>query len=204
VVTENVGGPVLYTVGHSNYTFERFLELLRAHGIEVVVDVRSQPYSKYTPYFDHDQLQKTLPPAGVRYLFLGKELGGRPEGKEFYDGDGHVVYARMAQSELFQSGVARLEKGIGAYKVAVMCGEEDPTNCHRRLLITRVMQERGWRVMHIRGDGRLQPEEELAEEERRKHPEVDQISMFPQAEEETWKSTRSVSPRKPQSSSSEP
>lgn len=200
-VPDNAVEPVLYTMGHSNYRFERFLELLRAHGIEVVVEVRSQPYSKYTPYFDHDPLQKTMPPAGVRCLFLGKELGDRPEDGEYYDADGHVVCARMAQSELFRSGVARLQKGVSEYKVAIMCGEEDPRNCHRRLLITPVMRQHGCRVVHVRGDGRLQPDEELAEEERRKHPQADQISMFPENEEEAWRSTRSASPRRPRSRS---
>lgn len=195
--------PTLYTVGHSNHSFERFLELLRAHGIEVLVDIRSQPYSKYTPYFDSDQLVKTLPNEGIKYLFLGKELGGRPENTSFYDAEGHVVYARMASSPEFLAGVERLDHGARKFRVALLCGEEDPTSCHRRLLVARVMGERGFEVTHIRGDGRLQAEDQLAREEQQRDPRTAQLGIFEIPEEERWRSTRSASRKKPQHNSSE-
>src|ERR1700687_2127447 len=89
-------GPCLFTVGHSNHPLQVFLELLKAHQIHVLVDVRSHPYSRYVPQFNCDELQDVLKCAGLRYLFLGKELGGRPEGKEFYDEEGHALYSRLA------------------------------------------------------------------------------------------------------------
>jgi uncharacterized protein (DUF488 family) len=193
----------LYTIGHSNHTFEKFLDLLKKHAIGVLVDVRSQPYSKYTPYFDADVLKKHIPDAGLKYLFMGKELGGRPEGTAYYDGDGHVLYSRMAQSDVFLEGISRLEHGSRACRVAIFCSEEDPTSCHRRLLISRVMRERGFQIAHIRGDGRVQTEEELAAEEELGRRDAGQLTMFEVPEEERWKSTRSVSPRKPQPNSSE-
>ncbi len=193
----------LYTIGHSNHAFEKFLELLKQHAIEVLADVRSQPYSKYTPYFDSDVLKKHVPDAGLKYVFMGKELGGRPEGTEFYDSDGRVLYSRMAKADAFVEGIDRLEHGARTYRVALLCSEEDPTCCHRRLLISRVMRERGCQIVHIRGDGRLQTEEELAAEEERGRRDAGQLSMFEVPEEERWKSTRSVSPRKPQPNSSE-
>lgn len=193
----------LYTIGHSNHTFEKFLDLLKKHAIDVLVDVRSQPYSKYTPYFDADVLKKHIPDAGLKYLFMGKELGGRPEGAEYYDGDGRVLYSRMAQSDAFLEGIQRLESGVRAYNVVVLCSEEDPTGCHRRLLISRVMRERGFRIAHIRGDGRVQTEEELAAEEELGRRDAGQLTMFEVPEEERWKSIRSVLPRKPQPNSSE-
>lgn len=193
----------LFTIGHSNHSFERFLELLRGSGVEVLVDVRSQPYSKYTPYFDSDQLIKTLPPVGIKYLFLGKELGGRPSDSAFYDAEGHVVYARMATSPQFREGIGRLDAGARKFRVALLCGEEDPTNCHRRLLVARIMGKRGFEVTHIRGDGRLQREDELAREEQQRDPMTAQLGMFEIPEEERWRSTRSASRKKPQPNSSE-
>jgi uncharacterized protein (DUF488 family) len=98
-------------------------------------------------------------------LFLGKELGGRPESSEFYDAEGFVLYSRIAESPLFLEGIERLITGITTYRVALMCGEENPANCHRRLLVGRVLAKRGVSVRHIRGDGTVQDEDELAQEE---------------------------------------
>ena len=120
------GEPVacLYTIGHSNHAPEVFLGLLSAHGIEALVDVRSQPYSRYAAQFDKPGLNALLAGAGITYLFMGKELGGRPDGTEFYDpADGRVLYDRVAASPLFLRGLARLETGIQKYRVAMMCDQ---------------------------------------------------------------------------------
>ena len=160
--TNTNAGSFVLTVGHSNHTVEHFLGLLKSHAVEVVVDTRSQPYSKYSTQFDQKDLKQSLAAAGLRYLYLGRELGGRPEGEEFYDPDGHVLYDRVAETPRFQEGLSRLEQGIREYRVALLCAEENPAGCHRRLLIGRVLLEHGIQVEHIRGDGRVQLEEEVA------------------------------------------
>ncbi len=185
--------PRVFTIGHSNHTVEHFLGLLKAHAIQVVVDARSQPYSKYATQFDHEALKPVLQAAGIRYLYLGKELGGRPEGDEFYDEEGHVFYDRVAATPLFQEGLARLERGIREYTVATLCAEENPAACHRRLLVSRVLLDHGFQVDHIRGDGRVQTEAEVAAEA---DPNRDQFSLFQKAEAEPWKSIPSVSRKK--------
>jgi uncharacterized protein (DUF488 family) len=114
--------------------------------------------------FDQKDLKQALGRADIRYLYLGRELGGRPEGEEFYDQDGHVLYDRVAETRQFQEGLTRLENGIREYQVAMLCAEENPAACHRRLLIGRVLLEHGIQVDHIRGDGRVQTEEEVAAE----------------------------------------
>jgi uncharacterized protein (DUF488 family) len=181
--------PHVFTIGHSNHTVDHFLGLLKSQGVQVVVDARSQPYSKYATQFDHDALKAALQDAGIRYLYLGRELGGRPEGDEFYDDEGHVLYDRVAATGLFQEGLSRLERGIREYKVAMLCAEENPAACHRRLLVGRVLLERGIRVEHIRGDGRIQTEEEVAAEA---DPNQDQLQLFQTTEAEPWKSIPSV------------
>jgi uncharacterized protein (DUF488 family) len=187
--TNAAASPRVLTIGHSNHTMEHFLGLLKSHGVEVVVDTRSQPYSKYATQFDHEALKLALQDAGIRYLYLGRELGGRPKGDELYDEEGHVLYDRVAASYLFQEGLMRLERGIREYKVALLCAEENPAACHRRLLVGRVLLDHGIQVEHIRGDGRIQTEDEVAAEV---DPRRDQLSLFQKVEAEPWKSIPSV------------
>ncbi len=191
----------LYSIGHSSHSIELFVELLTKHAIQVLVDVRSAPYSRYAPQFDHDLLPASLNEAGIKYLFLGRELGGRPEKKEYYDADGHVVYGRITGDPLFLSGIERLERGMRDFRIALMCGEEDPAHCHRRLLVTRVLMERGHQVLHIRGDGRIMSDEEVARASG-KSLVNEQPALFAELDEDQWRSTASVSPRKAPASSS--
>lgn len=180
----------LLTVGHSNHDLGRLLALLRAHGVQCIADVRSWPVSRYTPWFDRQPLREALDAAGVRYVFLGRELGGRPKEQHLYDEGGHVRYDAVASSKDFARGLERLRRGVEALRIAVMCAEENPEHCHRRLLVGRVLFEEGTRVLHIRGDGRLEPESGF----------VRLGSLF--EESLPWRSTASVSPRRPLRTSS--
>lgn len=198
MVTRNASEtPALYTAGHSNHALPEFLQLLKQHGIEVLVDVRSHPYSKYVAHFNKEEIQTALKQAGLKYLFLGAELGGRPAEDEFFDDEGHVLYYRVAQSPLFLGGIERVEAGSRHYRVALMCSEEDPAVCHRHLLVGRVLVERGARVVHIRGDGTLQTYEDIPA------PELEQPLLFDIPGMNPWKSLRSVSRRRLPPSSSE-
>ena len=190
-----------FTIGHSNHDFEAWLALVRRHQIQVVVDTRSSPYSKYVPQFDRELVQRSLEQAGVRYLFLGDDLGGRPANPAYYDGSGHVLYSRLRDDAHFQAAIARLESGMERFSVALLCGEEDPAHCHRRLLIGRVLSERGHTMLHIRGDGRLDSDESVAAEAR-KPLVADQPALFAELDEDQWRSTASVLPKKAQASSS--
>jgi uncharacterized protein (DUF488 family) len=196
-------GPVVFTVGHSNISQEAFIALLTLHRIEVLVDVRSAPYSKYVPHFNGDALKQAVVRAGIKYLHLGGELGGRPREREFYDAKGHVRYDFIAESPQFQEGIERLLRGIREHRVALMCNEENPHECHRRLLLGRVLTARGVTVLHIRGDGRVQAEAELTEAERKNAPaDIQQEFGFVTKEKPEWKSTRSVSQARPPKPSS--
>jgi uncharacterized protein (DUF488 family) len=193
-------GPRALTIGHSNHPIDRFLQLVKDHQVEVIVDTRSQPYSKYSPQYDQESLRNALTAAGVKYVYMGRELGGRPNGAEFYDEEGHVLYGRVAESPLFLEGLERLEKGLQAHRMALLCSEENPAGCHRRLLVGRVLGRRGTAIDHIRGDGRLQSEAELIREETGDDA---QLSLFDHAATPPWKSIPSVLPKKRQNSSSQ-
>jgi len=203
VVQQPGSGDGLYSIGHSNHALDHFLHLLTQSRIEAVVDVRSEPHSRYSPHFDREHLRPALAREGIRYVFLGEELGGRPGGEEFYDATGRVRYDRLAESPAFRAGLGRLREGAAAHRVAMMCSEEDPRQCHRYLLVARVLEHEGTRVLHIRGDGRLQTAAELEEEAARQRGEAGQLSLFGSTEETPWRSTRSVSPRGARPTSSE-
>jgi uncharacterized protein (DUF488 family) len=174
----------LLTLGHSNHRLERFVELLRAHDVQGVADVRSWPASRYAPWFDREPLRRALRDAGVRYLFLGRELGGRPDEEDLYDEHGHVRYDALASTDEFARGLQRLRHGIETLRLAVVCAEEDPEHCHRRMLVARVLFEEGMPVQHIRGDGRLESE--------RGFTRLDSLFEEPLP----WRSTASVSQRR--------
>jgi len=194
-------GPRVFTIGHSSHSLDTFLDLLRRQQITCVVDVRSSPHSAYAPHFNKSGVERSLIAQGIRYVFLGDKMGGKPEGQAFYDDEGHVLYYRLAQSERFQQGINDVMREVQAYRVALLCGEEDPTECHRRVLIGRVLGERGLNVFHLRGDGGVQREEEVAKDEDLSKTKG-QGRLFDMEEAEEWKSAQSVLPRKEQRNSS--
>ncbi len=152
---------IVYTIGHSNHSADRFVELLERHGIEVLVDVRSRPSSRFSPHFAKKRLSRRLAEQGLEYRFLGAELGGMPDEDRFYDSDGYVLYDRLAASERFTRGIAALVEIAADRRTALMCGEENPTGCHRRLLLGRALIDRGVELLHVRGDGRVERDADL-------------------------------------------
>jgi uncharacterized protein (DUF488 family) len=144
----------ILTIGHSRHTLERFLALLREAEVTAVADVRSAPMSRFAPHFNKKALAESLAAQGVEYVFLGKELGGRPERVEMYT-QGVADYEKMAASPEFRAGLARLKEAAERYRLAVMCSEADPLGCHRCLLVGRVLAEAGHDVDHILPSGEI-------------------------------------------------
>ena len=144
----------IYSIGHSDHTIEAFLDLLRQQMVTVVVDVRSQPYSRWAPQFNRENLACDLEAADIRYVFMGDSLGGRPADPALYETDRErPCYERVAQSAAYQAGIEQLLRLAEAEHVAVMCSEGDYRRCHRALLITPTLLVGGARVFHIRPDG---------------------------------------------------
>lgn len=179
--------PTLFTIGHSNHSAEAFVALLQQNGIEVLVDTRSQPYSRFLAHFNRGQLDADLRQRGIKYLFMGDQLGGRPTGDEYYDEKGHVRYDRLSQSPEFLEGLARLQKGLTQFRVAIMCSEENPLECHRYLLIARVLRDRGVKVLHVRGNGSVQDDRDLEQTES-----LSRRSLFDCLEEPSWVSPQPI------------
>jgi len=190
-----------FTIGHSSNTAEHFIKLLQQHRIEVLVDTRSAPYSRYSPHFDREALRDAVTAAGMKYLYLGDVVGGRPKDEAHYDEHGRARYAAMGRDEEFLGGIERLERGADEFRLALMCSEEDPTHCHRRLLIGRVLIERGAEVIHIRGNGETQAESLVAAASGKPLVEA-QPALFAEMDEDKWRSTASVLPKNQQPNSS--
>ncbi len=148
----------LFTVGHSNHSLERFLELLGQHEIGAIADVRSMPYSRYCPHFNPPLLKPALMNAGIAYVFLGKQLGARPDDPACYV-DGSVSYERLAAQREFQDGLDRVLQGLSRFRLALMCTEKDPIDCHRMILICRRLRSREIAIQHILADASLETNE---------------------------------------------
>jgi uncharacterized protein (DUF488 family) len=144
------------TIGHSTHPLAKFVSLLKRHGVTAVADVRSAPFSRFNPHFNKAELERSLKAEGIRYVFLGRELGARSDDPSCYE-KGRVQYARLARTEAFRQGIERLRRGAAEHRIACMCAEREPLECHRTLLVARVLEAEGMDVAHIHADGRLEP-----------------------------------------------
>jgi uncharacterized protein (DUF488 family) len=152
----------LFTIGHSNHSIEAFIALLQQHGVTALADVRSHPYSRYLPHFNQTPLKTALFDVGIRYVFLGRELGARPSDPSCYV-DGKALYERIASTDLFSQGIQRILKGAATYKIALMCAEKDPITCHRAILVCQNLREFNLDINHILRNGNLETHQHLEE-----------------------------------------
>jgi uncharacterized protein (DUF488 family) len=153
----------VWTVGHSTHTYEQFLSLLQNSAITALADVRSLPFSRRAPQFNRDELNNQLRNSGISYVFLGDQLGGRPRGRDLYS-NGAADYEKIASTPSFGEGLARVLEGARRYRVAIMCAERDPLECHRCLLIGKGLAERGVGIKHILWSGSLLTQSEIEEQ----------------------------------------
>jgi len=141
-------------------SFSRFLSLLHDHAITAIADVRTSPYSRHSPQFSKHTLRDQLRQAGIAYVFLGDELGGRPKDDQLFS-DGVADYEKMARQSQFTKGLNRVIEGAKKYRIAMMCSEHDPLDCHRCLLVGRALHELGIPVRHILSNGAIVDQEEI-------------------------------------------
>jgi uncharacterized protein (DUF488 family) len=155
------GDDGVFTIGYGDRTSEDFVALLRAHRISSITDVRSQPYSKFQPEYSREALTAILARAGIRYLFLGDALGGRPEDPSCYT-DGKVDYDKCRAKDLYLRGIDRvMDAHRAGHRFALMCSEKAPESCHRSKLLGQTLCERGVAVVHIDQAGAAVPHAEV-------------------------------------------
>ncbi len=155
----------IYTIGYGNRSLEEFIEVIKQHGIEYLIDVRSVPFSRYKPEFSKTILSKQLSRHNIRYVFLGDELGGRPKGPSLNDNEGKVDYSKVRKTDFYRSGIDRLCKAFERQEVvALMCSEGKPENCHRSKLIGETLiGERKIKTLHIDENNNLVSHEKVIE-----------------------------------------
>ncbi|SRR5258706_8196029 len=162
---------IIYTIGHSNVLASKITSVLKQYGIHVLVDVRSSPYSQYSPQFNRGDLELFIKNSGIEYKFAGEYLGGRPKDPSCYKNGQipdrnadflHLVdYPVVMTKDWFIRGLNRLVQIAQTEKVAIMCSEEDPAACHRHHLIGKALMQKGISVRHIRSDGNMVKAEQI-------------------------------------------
>lgn len=161
MMSDAPAAPEVLTVGHSNHPIDRFFDLVAGHGVNALVDVRTSPFSRFAPQFNKEALAASARERGLAYVFLGRELGGRPSDPRLVDANGVADYAGMARTAEFADGIARVMQGLGkGYRIALTCSERCPTECHRCLLVARRIGAEGVRTAHILFDGRREEQVE--------------------------------------------
>ena len=164
----------LYTIGHGTRKIEDFIALLRRHGIEYLLDVRSKPYSRFNPQYRQQALKKSLEEKGIQYVFMGDTLGGRPEDPSCYDKEGHIRYEILRTKEYFLQGIERLKTASSKkVKAALMCSESNPCQCHRSRLIGKALSVEKIELLHIDEKGQLKDQQAVMYEINKGFPEND-------------------------------
>jgi hypothetical protein len=179
----------LFTIGHSNHEIASFMLLLKKHNITALADVRSHPYSRFLKHFNQSILSNALKNEGIYYVFLGKELGARPSSQECYV-NGKALYEKIAKTSAFNHGIERILQGVKKQRIALMCAEKDPLECHRAILICQHLRPWDLDINHILKNGDLESHNHLEERMLNKHGFTDfsdsnqkeiQLSLFVQA-----------------------
>ena len=143
----------IYTIGHSNYSMEKLIQMLRYYNIDTVVDIRGTPYSKYNVHFDKERIKYSLTKAGFIYIYMAKELAAKRINKISYNEEGYSDFEKVVQEEDFIKGIERLKDGCNkGYRIALLGAMQDPIRCHRSILVGRALKEAGFNVMHILDD----------------------------------------------------
>jgi len=154
-----------YTIGYGNYTIDRVITFLQNVSIDVIIDVRSSPYSRFNPHFNRENLENSLNRSDIGYRHMGDTIGGRYTDPGLLFPDGTVDYRKVRDTEPFREGISQLLSIIASgKKIALMCAEKEPERCHRFALISPVLQAKGISVIHVRPEGKPQTNEELERE----------------------------------------
>lgn len=154
--------PIIYTIGHSTHQIDYFVEMLNEYSINTVIDVRSIAASTYNPQYNLEPLSNYLKKNGITYLHFAEEFGARHTDPDLLDEEGKVDFEKIRKSWNFKNGVERLwlatDKG---FKIALMCSEAEPFDCHRFSMISIALEKDGFEVKHILKDKTLKSNGEL-------------------------------------------
>lgn len=152
----------IYTIGHSNYSVERLIDMLRHYDINCVVDIRGTPYSKYNIQYNKESIQYTLTKEGFVYIYMAKELAAKRIDKVSYNKEGYSDFEKVIYEEEFKKGIIRLKHGLEkGYRIALLGAMQEPIRCHRAILVGRALRDNGFSIKHILHDYSLATQEDV-------------------------------------------
>lgn len=172
----------VYSIGYSGFLVDEFVNILEYNGINLLVDVRSQPYSQYYSDYNKDSFELKLKNKDIYYRNYANEFGARQDQKEYYSNEGFLDFELFAKSPQFLEGMEKLKNSmLQNYKFVVMCAEKDPFNCHRAILVTRAFHDAGFKIMHLLPAGEAMTQTDIEKRLLEKYyPQRDQLSFFEQ------------------------
>lgn len=154
----------IFTLGHSNYSVDRLMDMLRYHGINCVIDIRGTPYSKYNVWFDKEVIANTLRNNGFVYIYMGEEFAAKRIRKISYNDGGYSDFNKVVLEEEFLKGIERIKTGLSkGYKIVLLGAMQDPIRCHRSILIGREFEKQGFKVNHILDDYSIASQKDIEE-----------------------------------------
>ncbi len=152
----------IYTIGHSNYTVEKLIDMLRYYNINCVVDIRGTPYSKYNVQFDKETIRYTLSKAGFIYIYMAKELAAKRINKQSYNDEGYSDFEKVINEKEFLEGIERLKNGCNkGYNIALLGAMQEPIRCHRSILVGKALRKAGFDVKHILDDYSIASQDDI-------------------------------------------
>ena len=152
----------IYTIGHSNYTIEKLIDMLKYYNINCVVDIRGTPYSKYNVQFDKETIRYTLSKAGFIYIYMAKELAAKRINKQSYNEEGYSDFEKVIKEKEFLEGIERLKNGCNkGYNIALLGAMQEPIRCHRAILVGKALRKSGFNVKHILDDYSIASQDDI-------------------------------------------
>ena len=155
----------IYTLGHSNYPFDKFIEILKKYNINCVVDIRAIPYSKYNTQYNKEFFQSNLKKLGHTYIYMADEFGAKRKTRSSYNDQGYADFDKVVSEDDFKRGIERLKVGCAKkYKIVLLGAMQEPIRCPRAILLGKELIKEGFDVKHIMHEGNLKTQEELEEQ----------------------------------------
>ena len=155
----------IFAVGHSNYPYDKLIEMIKKYGINCVVDIRETPYSKYNTQYNREVLRENLKSSGFTYVYMGHEFGAKRQTKESYNDDGYADFEKVIKEELFLKGIERITKGLHmGYKIVLLGAMQEPIRCHRSIMLGKYLNEKGFDVKYIMHEGNIVNQDYIEED----------------------------------------
>ena len=154
----------IYALGHSNYPFDKLIDILKKYKINCVVDIRAIPYSKYNTQYNKEFFQANLKKLGYTYIYMAEEFGVKRQTRESYNNEGYADFEKVILEDSFKKGIERLKVGCSkGYKIVLLAAMQDPIRCPRSILVGRQLTKEGFNVKYIMHEGDLKTQNDLEE-----------------------------------------